>query len=74
MSKVIMDDVDIVNIAQLAARKNTASEIGENSETLEREIVKRMSDKALNWYLHNLIPMVGRPQTKKKWTEWRQSK
>jgi len=71
MGKVIMDDVDIVNIAQLAARKSTAEVTGQNSETLEREIVMRMSDRALDWYLSNLIPIVGRPQTKQKWAEWR---
>lgn len=74
MGKIIMDDEDIVNIAQLAARKNTANAIGESSDTLEKQIVMRMSDKALNWYLQNLIPAVGRPQMKEKWTGWRKSK
>ena len=73
MGKVIMDDVDIVNIAQLAARSNTANVTGEKTETIEKQIVMRMSDKALDWYLHNLIPVVGRPQMKEKWTEWRKS-
>lgn len=74
MGKIILDDIDIVNIAQLAARNNTANATGKNVETIEKQIVTRMSDKALDWYLKNLIPAVGRPQMKEKWTKWRQSK
>ena len=67
MGKVIMDDVDIINIAQLCA---TVAQ----DDPYQKEIMKRMSDKAVDWYIHNLVPVVGRPTIKYQFEEIRKSK
>ena len=67
MGKVIMDDIDIINIAQLWA---TVAQ----DDPYQKEIMKRMSDKAVDWYIHNLVPVVGRPTIKYQFEEIRKSK
>lgn len=74
MSKLDLEDIDIINIVQLAARKESAEVTGESEDEIEKEIVKRMSDKALNWYLHHIVPVVGRPYMKEKWDIIRKNK
>lgn len=74
MSKPDLEDVDIINIVQLAARKESAEVTGESEDEIEKQIIKRMSDKALDWYLHNIVPVVGRPYMKEKWEKIRKNK
>ena len=71
MGKVIMDDADIINIAQLTAKHGISNVTGEKVENIEKQIVMRMSDRALDWYLKNMVPVVGRPILKDKWAKWR---
>ena len=74
MSKPDLEDIDIINIVQLAAKKESAEALGESEEKIEKEIIKRMSEKALNWYLNNIVPVAGRPNTKAKWEKIRNNK
>lgn len=74
MSKPDLEDIDIINIVQLAAKKESAEALGESEEKIEKEIIKRMSEKALNWYLNNIVPVVGRQNTKAKWEKIRNNK
>lgn len=67
MSKVIMDDVDIVNLIQLGASR-------EVNDRYQKDIVKRMSDKAINWYIQNMVPVVGRKTVKAQFDEIRKQK
>ena len=67
MSKPDLEDVDIINIAQLWAAVAT-------DDPYQKEIMTRMSDKALDWYLHNIVPVVGRPYIKEKWEKIRKNK
>ena len=64
MAKVIMDDVDIVNIAQLCLAV-------QNDDPFQKEIVRRMSDRAADWYIRNMVPTVGRPKVKARFEEFR---
>lgn len=67
MSRVDLEDVDVINIAQLWA---TVAQ----DDPYQKEIMKRMSDKAVDWYIHNLVPVVGRPTIKYQFGEIRKSK
>ena len=71
MAKIILEDEDIIDIVQLSARQETADISGEKVDNVEKEIVSRMSDKALDWYLNHIIPMAGRKFTKEKWNKIR---
>lgn len=73
MAKVIFDDEDLIDIVQLSARQEISDNTGESFDKVEADIVKRMSDKALDWYLNHIIPVVGRPILKKKWDKIRNS-
>lgn len=64
MGKVIMDDVDIINIAQLWATIAT-------DDPDQKKIMARMSDKAVDWYIHNLVPTVGRPKVRAQFEKLR---
>lgn len=64
MGKVVMDDVDIINIAQLCIAVS-------KDDPYQKEIVKRMSDRAADWYIKNMIPTVGRPKVRSQFDEIR---
>lgn len=56
MAKVDLDDIDIIDIVQLAS----CSEIPMSEEQIKnwnKTIMSRMSDKAEDWYIHNIIPV-----------------
>jgi len=67
MSKPDLENVDIINIAQLWAAVAT-------DDPYQKEIMARMSDKAIDWYIHNLVPVVGRPTIKYQFEEIKKSK
>lgn len=71
MAKVILEDEDIIDIVQLSDRQETAGISGEKVDNIEKEIVSRMSDEALDWYLNHIIPMAGRKFTQEKWNKIR---
>lgn len=71
MAKITFDDKDIIDIVQLGARQEISDNTGESFDKVEADIVKRMSDKALDWYLTHIVPMVGRSILKKKWDKIR---
>lgn len=56
MAKVDLDDIDIIDIVQLAS----CSEIPMSEEQIKnwnKTIMSRMSDKAEDQYIHNIIPV-----------------
>ena len=56
MAKVNLDDSDIIDIVQLAScSKVPMSE--EQIKNWNKTIMARMSDKAEDWYIHNIIPV-----------------
>lgn len=71
MAKIVLEDEDIVDIIQLASRQETAEISGEDIDNVESEIVSRMSDEAIEWYINHIIPMVGRKFTREKWDKIR---
>ena len=71
MAKIVLEDEDIIDIVQLSARQETADISGEKVDDVEKEIVLRMSDEALDWYLSHIIPVSGRKFTQEKWNKIR---
>lgn len=71
MAKILLNDEEIIDIVQLASRQEIANNTEEKIDSVEAEIIKRMSEKSLNWYINNIVPVVGRPILKKKWSEIR---
>lgn len=65
MAKVDLDDTDIVDIVQLASCVSVPM-TEEQMQNWNKDIMARMSDKAENWYINNIIPVVGRPYIKDK--------
>lgn len=72
MAKNIFDDKEIVDMIQLGSRHQVSENVGEDVDQVEKEIVQRMSDKSLNWYLSHMVPISGRPILKKKWSKFRE--
>lgn len=71
MAKIVLEDEDIVDIIQLASRQETAEISGEDIDNVESEIVSRMSNEAIEWYINHIIPMAGRKFTREKWDKIR---
>lgn len=71
MAKIILNDEDIIDIVQLSARQETADISQEDVDSIEEEIVSRMSDEALNWYINHIIPIAGRKSIQEKWNKIR---
>ena len=64
MAKSNLDDIDIINIVQLASC-STVPMSEEQIKTWNKTIMARMSDEAEDWYIQNIIPVVGRQHYKK---------
>ena len=70
----IFTDDELVDIVQLGSRQEISDATGESFDKIEADIVKRMTDKSLDWYLNHIVPIVGRPILKEKWDNIRSKK
>lgn len=63
-----LDDIDIIDIVQLASRVQVPM-TEEQMQNWNKTIMTRMSDKAEDWYIKHIIPVVGRPYIKDKFNK-----